>query len=240
MIELDPRRRRAVALIVLAPVVIGLALWAMTYTPLFRARPIEGEGNTALSAANVRTLAGVDGTTNVFHVQEGPIESALEDSPWIADASVRTELPDTIVLVVTERRPVGVIAAMGDTSVLASDGTLLPPSGSTSNLPTIHAGLGAPSQEQRAAAASLLSALAPVVARQVTDLLVGQDGALVLTLRSGTTVTAGHAGGEGEKAEALRGVLRWALTEGVELMSVDVSAPAAPSATLSDGSTFTP
>src|SRR3990172_10292475 len=100
MIELDPRRRRAVALIVLAPVVIGLALWAMTYTPLFRARHIEVEGNTALSAANVRTLAGVDGTTNVFHVQEGPIESALEDSPWIADASVRPQLPDTILLVV--------------------------------------------------------------------------------------------------------------------------------------------
>src|SRR3990172_11300881 len=108
MIELDPRRRRAVALIVLAPVVIGLALWAMTYTPLFRARHIEVEGNTALSAANGRTLAGVDGTTNVFHVQEGPIESALEDSPWIADASVRTQLPATILLLFTDRHPLGV------------------------------------------------------------------------------------------------------------------------------------
>jgi cell division protein FtsQ len=241
VVDLDARRRRAIAIILLAPVVIGLLFWVATYTPLFRARHIKVEGNAALSAAQVRTLAGVNDATNVFHMQEAPIETALEDSPWIADAVVRAELPHTIVLVVTERRPVGVIAAMGDTSILASDGTLLPVSlSAAAGLPTIHAGLGAPSPEQQAAAAAQLSALAPVVARQVTDVLVGQDGAVTLTLNSGTTVSIGDAVAQREKAEALRGVLRWAASKGVALTSIDVSAPGAPSATLSDGSTYTP
>jgi hypothetical protein len=38
----------------------------------------------------------------------------------------------------------------------------------------------------------------------------------------------------------LRAVLRWAASGGHTISAVDVSAPDAPSATLADGSTFTP
>ncbi len=228
-------------IVVAVPVVLAMLSWALTYTSLFDARHIRVEGNQVLSAEQVRTLAGVDEATNTFHLDEDPILDALRSSPWIAEASVRTELPGTLVLIVDERSPVGVITAMGDTGILASDGSLLPGSpGVADGLPIVRAGLGAPSAEQRVAAAALLSALAPIVARQVGEVLVDQDGTVTMTLANGTVVHAGHAGQESVKAEALRGVLRWGVSKGVSFNSIDVSSPAAPSATLTDGSTFTP
>ena len=241
MAERTVRRRRALALGLGIALLLGLSVWALTYTSLFRAHHIRVDGAGALSAERVRTLAGVDAATNVVHVDQAAVVARLEQDPWIAQASVHVELPDTLVLEITERRPVGVIDAMGDTAILASDATLLPTtSGIPDDLPAVRAALGAPTQEQRTAAADLLTALDPVVVKRVTTISVGQDGLVTLTLTSGVTVVAGQEGDEGAKAEALRAVLRWAASKNLDLTSVDISAPTAPSATLSGGSTLTP
>ena len=126
MAEVSLRRRRALGLIVGIPLVLALSLWALTFTPLFRAHHIRVQGATALSPVEVRSLAGVDGSTNVVHLDDVGVVGRLEESPWIADASVHVELPDTLVLEITERRPVGVIDALGESGILASDATLLP------------------------------------------------------------------------------------------------------------------
>ena len=235
------RRRRGLALLIGIPVMLALAFWAMTYTPVFRARHIRVEGAGALTADDVRTLAEVDGSTNVVHLDREAVVRRLEDNPWVAEASVRVELPNTLILNVTQRRPVGVIDALGERGILASDATVLPPAdGVPQGLPVVRAALGAPDDDQRRAAASLLDVLDPVVTKRVGVVSVGQDGLVVLHLRSGTTVQMGEAGDEGAKAEALRAVLRWASSSGVELTSIDVSAPTAPSVTLRDGSTLSP
>jgi len=241
MAERTARRRRALALGLGIALLLGLSVWALTYTSLFRAHHIRVEGAGALSAEQVRTLAEVDAATNVVHVDQAAVVARLEQDPWIAQASVHVELPDTLVLEITERRPVGVIDAMGDRAILASDATLLPTTwGIPDDLPAVRAALGAPTQEQRTAAADLLTALDPVVVKRVTTISVGQDGLVTLTLTSGVTVVAGQEGDEGAKAEALRAVLRWAASKNLDLTSVDISAPTAPSATLSGGSTLTP
>jgi hypothetical protein len=134
-----------------------------------------------------------------------------------------------------------VIEAMGETSVLASDGSELPATvGDLSGLPTMRAALGAPDEGQRLAAADLLAALDPVVEQRVSAITVGQDRDVALALRGGVAVQAGAPGNEGAKAAALRAVLRWAATGAHDLATVDVSAPSAPSATLVDGSSVTP
>jgi cell division septal protein FtsQ len=242
--ERSVRRRRVVALILLVPIVVATAAWALTYTPLFDAKHIRVEGAVSLRPDEVRGLAGVAPSTNVFHLQPEAVTARLLSDPWIASATVAKDLPDTVLLTVVERRPVGVIDATGEASVLASDGTLLPAATAASAtidaLPSIDAALGTPDEAQRAAAAALLGALDPVVANRVTNLTVGQDLSETLTLRDGVHVDAGMPGEEAAKAIALRAVLRWATTGDHPLAAVDVSAPKAPSATLADGSTFTP
>ena len=241
MTDRTGRRRRIVALVVGALLLLGLSCWALTYTSLFQARHIRVTGVNVLTADEVRGLAGVDETTNVVHVDRDAVAGRLEASPWVADASVLVELPDTLELRITERRPIGLIDALGEHGVLASDASVLPMApGVPDELPAVRAALGAPSESQRQAAAAILVAIDPVVSKRVSAVTVGQDGLVTLTLTSGTAVRTGAAGDEAAKAEALRAVLRWASSEDLELTSIDVSAPTAPSATLSDGSTLTP
>ena len=236
-----PRRRRLVRLLVAITVTILLVAGALTYSPLFRIRHVRVEGNVTLTSADIRSLAGIDPSANVAHADLATIAGRLTANPWIAAAEVHRALPDTLVLVVSERRPIGVITAMGATSILATDGTALPVAdGVGADLPSVRADLGALGDAQRKAAAALLTALDSTVLRDVTEIVVGQDGGMTLTLKSGATVDAGTAGDEAVKAQALHAVLRWASNGGLRLTSIDISAPSAPSATLADGSTLTP
>jgi cell division protein FtsQ len=238
------RRRRLLALALLAPIAVAMVAWALTYTPIFDAKHIRVEGAVSLRPDDVRALAQVDPSTNVFHLQPEAVTARLLTDPWIASASVDKELPDTVVLTVVERRPVGVIDSTGTPSILASDGTILPAAAATTQtidgLPSVQAALGTPNDAQRAAAAALLSSLDPVVEQRVAKVDVGQDLNETLTLRDGVTVDAGMPGEESAKATALRAVLHWASAGGHTVSSIDVSAPGAPSATLPNGSTFTP
>ena len=163
-------RRRVLALVLLVPIAVATAVWAITYTPLFEARHIRVEGAVSLRPDAVRSLAGIEPSTNVFHLQTQAVTASLLGDPWIASASVERDLPDTIVLSIVEREPVGMIEAMGEASILASDGTVLPASAATTSgvdtLPKVQAALGAPDVAQRAAAAALLGALDPVVAQR--------------------------------------------------------------------------
>ena len=234
MAEWTLRRRRGLALIIGIPVLLVGSRAGRSPT-----RPCSAPGTSASKgrARSPRTTCerwqGSTDSTNVVHLDRETVVHNLEASPWVADASVRVELPDTLVLEVTERRPVGVIDAMGERGILASDATVLPPvAGVPEGLPIVRAALGAPDEDQRRAAASLLGALDPVVVSRLAGVSVGQDGLVTLHLRSGTTVRAGETGDEGAKAEALRAVLRWAASGGLDLMSIDVSAPTAPSVTL--------
>ncbi len=237
-------RRRVLALLLLVPIAVATVAWAITYTPLFEARHIRVEGAVSLRPDAVRSLAGVEPSTNVFHLQTEAVAASLLSDPWISSASVQRDLPDTIVVAIVEREPVGMIDATGEPSILASDGTILPASTATTSaidaLPKVQAALGTPDEAQRTAAATLLGALDQVVAHRVSELSVGQDLRTSLTLRDGVTVDAGAPGEEAQKAAALRAVLRWAASGGHALSSIDVSAPDAPSATLADGSTLTP
>jgi cell division protein FtsQ len=233
------RQRRAIAAIVVGVVAIGLALWALTYTPVFRADHIRVLGADTVGAESVRRLAGLDTSTNVVHVDTDAAVSRLLADPWIASASIERDLPSTLVVRVVERRPVATIAA-GDDAILASDGTVLPATGQPLALPAMHAALGAPDEAQRVAAGSMLAALDPVVSQRVEQITVGQDGVVTMRLRDGVRVEAGVSGAEEAKAVALRAILRWATSGEHELATVDVSAPEAPSATLADGSTVTP
>jgi cell division protein FtsQ len=238
MPDTTARRRRAVALMIVVPMVLAVILWGLTYTPLFAARHIRIDGNRVLTDREVRSVAGISPSTNVVHLDAGDVVARLKAEPWVAHADVRTDLPNTLVVTIDERQPVGVISALGTTSVLASDGAALPVEGlRVAGLPVVRAALGEPTEDQRDAAAALLAVLDPVVLARVHEVLIGQDGAVTLTLSSGAAVDAGGRGEEDEKADALRAVLRWAAMHNVDLTSIDISSPAAPSVTLSDGST---
>jgi cell division protein FtsQ len=235
------RRRRVLAVAIAAVLVVAVGAWGLTYTSLFAARHIRIRGNHQLSDQQVRDMARLSDATNVAHFDAAAAAHLLGSDPWIASAQVDASLPNTVVVIVDERRAVGVIDALGDSSLLASDGAELPMvQPLAEDLPVVRAGLGAPDAAQRSAAASLLSNLSAPVSSLVEEVLVGQDGVVTVMLTNDVTVDAGAAGREQDKADAIDAILRWAAGRNLDLSSIDVSSPSAPAVTLGDGSTVIP
>jgi cell division protein FtsQ len=216
--------------------VLTAAAVGLTYTPLFHARSIQVQGLRVVDEGSVLTLAGVELGQDVFHLDTDAVETLLETDPWIAEATVTRDLPGTVLILVTERRP---IASGPGGELVSSDGVLLP-GGPIEGLPTIGSTDGIVSPSDTSSAVELLRALDPVVLVRVASLTVGGDGNVVMTLEAGTRVEFGEPDDAGEKAAALRAVLRWSAQEGEELVSIDVRVPSAPSAELSGGATVTP
>ena len=229
------RHRRAIALSVLVLVLVMVAAFAATYTPLFDAKQVRVTGERRLTREEVTALAGVHDGTNVYHLDTAAAVARLETSPWIASATVERDLPSTVRIRVVEREPVAV-SPSGE--VIASDATVLP-GAPTASLPRI-GGAFQLSSSDLAGAAAALGTMPPVLRDQVASLTVGVDHSMTVQLDDGIEVDYGTAGQGAAKGEALRAVLRWATAGRHDVASIDVSVPAAPTATLTGGGTLAP
>ncbi len=72
--------------------------------------------------------------------------------------------------------------------------------------------------------------MAPALRARVETVFVGADGNVALIVDAAIDVRYGVADSPSEKAQALRAILEYADREGRGLVSIDVSAPAAPTA----------
>ena len=235
--RLRPGARRAL-IAGTALVLTSGAAYGSTYSWLFAADEIRVEGASRIAQAEVRDLGGVEIGANVFHLDTGAIEGRLRADPRIAEASVRTDLPDVVVVTIVERVPVGVIELDGDPAVVADDGTILPGAAAAS-LPEIRPVSGELDAERRTSAAAALAAMAPSVRREIATVHSSGDGTLVLETDGGVTVTYGAAAEVGEKAASLAAVLDWAGSEQLSLTAIDLTVPTAPTVRTADG-TVTP
>lgn len=233
------RLTRTKAILIAGGAVLAVAGLAsgFTFTPVFGADEIRVEGARHLSDIEVISLAGIELGDNVFHLAAEAAEAGLLESPWISSATVERDLPATVVIHIQEREAVGVVDLDGPTAV-AADGVLL--SGTVGGLPEIVASVGELSEAARTQGAVALAAMAPVVRERVRAVLVQSDGALLIELGNGATVTYGLPGDDEAKATALRAVLQWGREQAVAIATIDVSAPTAPTVTLVSGQTVLP
>lgn len=92
--------------------------------PAFATSEIVVEGNGRLSREAVLEAAGLAEGRNVFDVAPEVAEAALRDSPWIAEAQVRRQLPGRYEIRVRERRAVAMLAMGGPLFLVSEDGTV--------------------------------------------------------------------------------------------------------------------
>ena len=108
----------------------GRALALVTESPALRISHIAVQGQRHLSAADVRsrvwTLEGV----NIVRADLDAARRRLLGSPWIADATLRRQLPATIEIAIEERQPVALARfGRGGLQLIAEDGMVLGPAG---------------------------------------------------------------------------------------------------------------
>lgn len=120
------RRGAALAglLVILAACVWGV--FALRDSSLFTVTSVAVTGNRYYKTAEIAEKSGVRSGGSIFDVSTGAVRARLERDPRIASAVVRRDLPHTLAIEVTERKPSAVFDAGGATVwVISSDGVWL-------------------------------------------------------------------------------------------------------------------
>ena len=229
----DARRRRLKPWAIAGAVVVALVTGsvALSYTSLFGARAVEVEGEERLGPKQVMRLAQVEVGTNVLHLDEGMAEARLEREPWIRDATVRTSLPGTISISIRERAPVFVLRSGSTGQFVAADGTLLGRAPKAAAHPEVTVPEGVVfGRERMIAMADVVAAMVPALRARVDSIAVADDGDVSMVVDGEVDVNYGGATDPVVKAQAMRAILDYAADQGRGLLSIDLSAPGAPTA----------
>jgi cell division protein FtsQ len=201
-------------------------------SPVFSTEVVRTEGLRRLQPDEVLGLSGVELGDNLLRVSLDRVASAVERSPWVADATASRDLPTTLVIDVVERRPVGWIEDPAGRALLARDGTVLARApGVPRRLPAL-GGWSAPLEPGHRVPGSVpalqvAASLAPPVLAQVASASV-EDDLITLELRDGGQVLFGPATGVRDKARALASVLDWAREKELPLGYIDLRIPSSP------------
>lgn len=232
----DRRRRlRPWAIVFAAAVVIVTGGVSLSYTPLFGARMVEVEGEERLGPRQVLRAGRIGIGTNVVHLDETATEARLEAEPWILEATVESVLPGTIRISVTERTPVLVMEDGGARRIVAGDGTVLGRASRLVALPEVVASPGTTlDTDVIRSAGEVVHAMTSALRARVDTVSVAPDQSVTLVVDGEIDVRYGPVAEAIAKAQALSAILEFAHDEGRSLLSIDVSAPAAPTARFVD------
>jgi cell division protein FtsQ len=184
--------RSVLALQLVAALASGAgALWAgyskvMASSRLKVAR-VDVRGGRFLSEGEVRELLGPAVGENILGLDIEALKAHLRASPWVADATVRRALPDTIEVEVRERVPVA-LAEVERLYLMDGTGTLIDmygPRTATFDLPIVRglAGLDAETRADHAQRAGALLADLGELGGELSEVQVEQSGDLRVVLR---------------------------------------------------------
>ena len=114
-------------MVLLVCAVTGIALAANIWKAHAPIRGVRVEGNHIVSGAEIRSLARVDSTQDLYAIDLFAVEQRVRQNPFVRSASVRRDVTDGIVIGVVERVPIaGLIADR--LYFLDADGVVLPAS----------------------------------------------------------------------------------------------------------------
>ena len=225
-------RRRRIIVIALAVVVsLGALAWPLAHSRYLSATVVRVVGIDHTSASAVLDASGLASHPPMMDIN-GPLSAArIEALPWVASARVDLEWPDGVVVTVTERTAVAVVAdGAAGWAELDSTGRVLAtvtaaPSGLVHLVST---GLpGAPGTTFEAAEPSLVVAAAlPAAFKSMVTGVAPAGHGVDLSLSDGITVVVGTATQLPSKFEDIASLLAGA---GLRSGSViDVSVPNSP------------
>jgi cell division protein FtsQ len=220
------RTRRAVWLAVLAVMVTLVALVGVAvYSPILSLKTIKIEGASRVSSGAIRTAVDSQLGTPLALINFGQITNELAKFPLVRSYVTETVPPDTLVIHIVERVPIGVIATPSGFTVVDAAGVTISTSDTRPpELPLIDVGTSATKGSAFKAAVQVLLALPASVLSKVDQVAAHtiDDVTLVLT-GVGQKVVWGSPASSGEKAKVLTDLIAHQ-SPGV-VVEYDVSAP---------------
>lgn len=223
------RRRKYVRPTVLVAVVVtvaGGAVWAGWSSPLLAVQSVTVKGTSRLSTADVLAVARVPIGRSLLRIDPGRIQSRVAGLPAVSAVTVDRDWPHRLVITVTERRPVAVVATSSGAQLVDATGVAFAttdqaPSGL---LPlTLGAAVPGPGDPDARAALAVWKSLPKPLREVVTSVAAPTPAAVTLHLTAHRTVIWGDSTETQRKLTALR-----ALMTSTRAAVYDVSTPDVP------------
>lgn len=211
-------------------VLLVLAGYILFRSPLFQVRKLEVTGTSLLQPNQIKEISSINLGENIFEVNLGQAKKRIALLPLVKTAVLRRVLPSTVVIDVTERTPLILLAEGNVFAEVDADGYYLQPgSVTTKNLPVvtgIAAALPAPGQKVNAKALptvlGFVSGLPPALVPMLSEMHLQSDGQLVLYTLNGVPVLAGDPSDPGGKGALLLAILQQ-LDQTKPIAYIDVS-----------------
>jgi cell division protein FtsQ len=217
-----PDRRRTVLIIVAATVVFALvAGWLVAFSPVLGVHDVQVDGARVLSASQVRAAADVSDGTPLVRVDTAAVARRVERLAVVASARVSTSFPQTLVITVTERQPVGYVRVGGRDVLVDRTGYQYRALGrAPAGLPRFVVPAGTDARTTGGAVATVAASLPPSLRAGVTSIEALDRNAITLVLTRGRVVRWGSAQRNAEKARLLPTLLRHGVSQ-VDLTDPD-------------------
>jgi cell division protein FtsQ len=201
--------RRVPILLGLALLVVAIAVWVVAFSPALGARTVTVTGVRTLTATQVRAAAGIGHNTPLIRLNTAAIRNRVDALADVAGAQVSVHYPSTVVINVTERVPVGYVAApeggfvLVDQSGVQYHRAAAQPVG----LPHFVVPAGSSAVASGRAVAEVAAALSSAIRAQLAEIRAASPEAITLVLRDGRTVVWGSAADSSQKAQLLPALL---------------------------------
>jgi len=221
-------RLRWLLWVVLAVAAVAAVVGVLT-SPLFSIRAITVTGAERTDPTAIARAVGVTTGIPTISTRTGPVERALLDEPWIAEADVTVSWPGSIEIHVRERVPIVIVENTDGAYLADADGVLVAaaePGAMQAFIEATDTGARRPGEQitdrETLAAIDFVAALSPALRRSAHVAVV--DGTLQAEV-GGYHVALGRPQEMELKAAALDAVIG----SGTEIGSrIDVTAPTRP------------
>jgi cell division protein FtsQ len=214
---------------------LGLATWAVLWSPLLRVSEVKVVGGENTSSADVAKAAGLGPEDHLLTISTTTIEADAEELPWVKTAQVDRVLPGTVRVKITERKPAVTLSIGAAAWMVDATGRVLGPGRAGEGKPTL-AGVEVdgvvPGRPVGSAAASdALAAwrsFSPAMRADVQAIFAPTLERITFVLMNGTQVRYGAAEELEAKNSVLKAILARLATEGRTPAYIDVRVPAHP------------
>lgn len=207
---------------VLLVALVAVAIWLVFVSSALTVKHVIVKGESQLTERRVLAAADVPQGAHLAELDLDAVRARVAALAAVRSVDVSRDWPDGVLIKVTERTPVAVVALDGRFQAMDTDGVLFrdyakPPPGLPRVVSTEGVNSAALSQ-----AARVIAALPPALAARVGHLQVGGVDRISLVLRSGAVVVWGSDGQSALKAKVLSQLLR------LPAHTYDVSVPGQP------------
>lgn len=116
--------KRTLQILALTIVIIGLLVFLLL-SPIFNIKNIIVEKNEKISTEQIISLSKIEKDINMFKVSIIDTINAINEDPYVKKVEVKRKFPDTIKLIVTERKPIFVLEHGSSYAYIDNQGYIL-------------------------------------------------------------------------------------------------------------------